>query len=440
MPQLSPPFGRAPNAARATAHRQRGAATLAVVMVLFFVVSLAAAYASRNLIFEQRTSANQQRSTVAIEAAEAAIEWAQVMLNSGRIDLDCTPTADTTFDNFRDRNLIVNTGSGVLSKRFTATGNFLWSACSFSGGVWVCRCPRTTELADAELPAGTAAFGVRFELQADKSGLIRIEVNGCNSYTAACVTAVAQGAAAGCRGTACAFLAVYPSLRTTPLAPVTAKGDVSGSALTVANSDGASGGVTVLAGGIIGGGVTSVGPAGTPGASLQRDNQTALGDLALQTPDCINCLFSSVLGVRPATYKRLGAVMRVDCSVACDAAAVNAALAVNRSNSVYLAGAGGLTIGNPTDIIGTAAAPVMLVMDGPFVMTAGAGTAARVHGAVYAASATIDGGAVEGAVVSEGNVSGSGTGEVLYDATALRRLRLIEGTFVRVSGTWRDFQ
>ena len=65
---------------------QRGAAALVVVMMLFFIMSLVAAYASRNLIFEQRTSANNYRSTQAFEAAEAGLEWAIAMLNGGRID------------------------------------------------------------------------------------------------------------------------------------------------------------------------------------------------------------------------------------------------------------------------------------------------------------------------------------------------------------------
>jgi Tfp pilus assembly protein PilX len=62
---------------RRHAHQgQRGVATLIVVLVLFFVVSLVAAYTNRNLIFEQRTASNQYRSTQALEAAEAGLEWA----------------------------------------------------------------------------------------------------------------------------------------------------------------------------------------------------------------------------------------------------------------------------------------------------------------------------------------------------------------------------
>ena len=43
----------------------RGAASLIVVLLLFLVLSLTAAYTSRNLIFEQKTSANQARATMA---------------------------------------------------------------------------------------------------------------------------------------------------------------------------------------------------------------------------------------------------------------------------------------------------------------------------------------------------------------------------------------
>ncbi|MCK7493803.1 MAG: PilX N-terminal domain-containing pilus assembly protein [Comamonadaceae bacterium] len=74
-----------------TRRRQRGAASLVVVLVLFLVVSLVAAYTSRNLIFEQRTGINQYRSTQALEAAEAGLEWTIQMLNAGLIDTACAP-------------------------------------------------------------------------------------------------------------------------------------------------------------------------------------------------------------------------------------------------------------------------------------------------------------------------------------------------------------
>ncbi|MFY7949505.1 MAG: pilus assembly PilX family protein, partial [Gemmatimonas sp.] len=63
------------------ARRQQGAATLVVVMVLFFIISMVAAYTSRNMIFEQRTGANLYRASQSFEAAEAGMNWALMMLN-----------------------------------------------------------------------------------------------------------------------------------------------------------------------------------------------------------------------------------------------------------------------------------------------------------------------------------------------------------------------
>ncbi len=42
---------------------QRGAAALVVTMLLLFAMVLVAAFANRHLVFEQRSAANQARST-----------------------------------------------------------------------------------------------------------------------------------------------------------------------------------------------------------------------------------------------------------------------------------------------------------------------------------------------------------------------------------------
>ena len=87
----------------------RGAASLIVVMVLFFIMSLVAAYTSRNLIFEQRTSVNQYRATQAYEAAEAGLEWAIAQLNGGRINGSCLEAGVTNANtSFRQRYLAIN--------------------------------------------------------------------------------------------------------------------------------------------------------------------------------------------------------------------------------------------------------------------------------------------------------------------------------------------
>ncbi len=96
-------------------HRQRGAAALAVTLLLFFAMCLVAAYANRGLLLEQRASANQYRAAQAFEAAEAGIEWAIAQLNQPqRINGQCLPSADATDASFRERFVHFRVDTGRL--------------------------------------------------------------------------------------------------------------------------------------------------------------------------------------------------------------------------------------------------------------------------------------------------------------------------------------
>lgn len=432
-----------PTASSKPAHKQKGAATLIVVMLIFFVMSLVAAYASRNLIFEQRTSVNQYRATQVHEAAEAGIEWALAMLHSGRIDASCQPTADTSQSTFRSRYLSTNTSTGVLSRQIHSNGNTatnLWAACSFDNGAWSCRCP-TGDLAANDLPAGRAAFAVRFVNQTNAPGMVRIEANGCSSFDLACLRFVEPSLTATfCRSTACAMLAVFSGLKSTPSAAVTAVQGISGSSLAVYNQQVDTGGVTIHAGG--GNSLTAsqlFGLPGTPPSQTERLNDSTLSSLDADTDDCTNCLFSSTFGLRPTTYRRQLGTLVVDCTAACDATDVNDALATARGRVVWLRGAGGLTLGNSGDLIGSSSSPVVLISEGPVALTSGAGSATRISGLVYASSVSIAAGEIRGALISATTVVGSGTGKVVFDASILNNLRLTTGSLARVPGSWRDF-
>jgi hypothetical protein len=430
------------------ASRQTGAATLIVVMLLFFVMSLVAAYASRNLIFEQRTSANQYLSTQSFEAAESGIEWALTMLNSGRIDENCLPTADAGQNTFRQRYLVIDSGTGEITRRLHASGvaaTNLWAACSLVNDVWRCRCP-TGDLNAADLPAGRAAFAVRFfsPNPVPKEGVVRIEVNGCSSYDLLCLRAMDLSLTNNfCRSTACSILALYSGARIKPAAAVTARGSLDGASLSIYNTDVDAGGITAHLGGANNvplAALTLVSMPGTPPASSLRPNDGSLGGLAVDSDDCVLCTFSSTFGLRPQTYRQQQARLELDCAAGCNVATVNAALDTARSRIVWLRGvAGGLTIDNPGDVIGTAANPVVLVVEGSLNMQAAAGATGGVHGLVYAGSAIVDGGEIRGALVSASTVQGNGVGKVVYDGSALNVLRLTSGTFVRVPGSWRDF-
>ena len=49
-------------------------------------------------------------------------------------------------------------------------------------------------------------------------------------------------------------------------------------------------------------------------------------------------------------------------------------------------------------------------------------------------------GTINGAVVSDGGVAGTGTATISYDNDVLTRVRGNVGTYVRAPGSWRDFQ
>ena len=124
---------------------QRGAAALIVVLLLFFIVSLVAAYAGRNLIFEQKTSTNQYRATQAFEAAEAGLEWALAMLNGGRIDAACVPARARSTrhqPSFRQRYLTIDDRRATSRRRLWADGlTRERPSCVQSGAGWNCSCP-----------------------------------------------------------------------------------------------------------------------------------------------------------------------------------------------------------------------------------------------------------------------------------------------------------
>ena len=58
------------------AQTQRGASTVAITLLLSFVIVLGVSFANRSMLFEVRTSANHYRAAQAHEAAEAGIDWA----------------------------------------------------------------------------------------------------------------------------------------------------------------------------------------------------------------------------------------------------------------------------------------------------------------------------------------------------------------------------
>ena len=421
--------------------RQRGAATLMVVMVLFFVVSMVAAYASRNLLFEQKTAANQYRSTAALEAAEAGLGWATSLLNGGRIDPTCLPSANPANNSFRERYLAIDDTGTITPRTLPAPSTVaLNPSCVFNGNAWQCSCPSDANPVLA-VPAGTdmfPAFRLRFVAIAGRPGLVRVEVNACTRADDACLNFPATGASNEARVTVSAILALKGGVATIPGAALTAREGVNltGNNFTIANADPRSG-VTINAGQAINStGSTLVTVAGSPGSLSTVENDLSLQPAQVADGDA---MFARTFGAWPLDYRDQPGVVVINCAGNCTATQVRDAIAQSPGLPIWLNGDFDIDSGGD---IGTETQPVAIVATGGVQFSA----AADVYGLLYTRAATWapGGGAgptIRGAMIAENSVLGGGPSNptLNYDATILNRVRQKTGSFVVVPGSWRDF-
>ncbi len=451
---------------------QDGAATLVVVMLLFFIIAMVAAYTSRNLIFEQKTSANQYRSSQAFEAADAGIEWALAMLNGGRIDEACQPSTDTGNSTFRARYIDAIDAEGNIALRTTtavvdtATVSVsLMPTCVFdaTANQWQCRCPKDGSAYERSTGAAPVAsvsdaeprpmFRIRFDYipptATSRHDVIRIVSAGCTRPEAVCLVDPPNAPAGDAIAVVTALVALKSGLSTIPGAPLTARRDiVGGGSLRATNADAGTAGVTAVAGSSISGLVSSSLP-GVPGSRSTAQLDTSLSDYASG-----DRMFAALFAAAPSVYSAQPGAVHVPCSGTggCNAATVNSAAQQNPGRVLWLEGnltvdgdigAAMGTTTSPTaekimDSEAAVSGPVILIVNGTATLSSG-----TVFGLVYCRSATWDLGTgsaeVRGALVAEGSLTSTGSQSVVYDVDILTRLRTRFGSFVRVPGGWKDF-
>lgn len=415
---------------------QRGAAALIVVMLLFFVISMVAAYASRNLIFEQKTSANQYRATQAFEAAEAGLEWAVALLNGGRVDAACVASADVANDTFRARYLDVDAGGNFVPRTWDDAGTTeaLRPSCVRTDAGWSCSCPAAADPVLAA-PAGAGsypAFRLRFEATG-QPGAVRVLATGCTRMDESCLSA-GQGTAGEAAATVSIVVALSQALATPPSAALTVRGNLdTASALRLQNTDVATAGITAHVGG------TVTAPAAVlrtvPGSPAEAS--IAAGDASLASRTGAQ-LFASLFRVDKTVFSHQPGVVRLaGCAAACTAKLQEAVLS-HPGRVLWVDG--DLTIESDL-VLGSANEPVLLVATGNVTLSA---PSVQIFGLLYSQAADWDNDGLgatvlRGAAVAEGNFIGSGLPVIEYDPAILRRLQLATGALVRVPGSWRDF-
>lgn len=409
---------------------QRGAATLVIVMVLFFLVLLVAAYSARTLIFEQRTSANQYRSAQAYEAAQGGLDWALAMLNSNqRIDANCQPTQDPAFGTFRDRYLAVEVDSNRVRPATSGQGGF--AACSRTEDGWRCSCP-TTEVATLAAEAtSTSAFIVAMQpwLAAAPPGPLRLSSRACSSANdLRCYTGGAETSGAVARQSM--DVALVPLLRQPPIAAVTTHAPVSAPppSVLLVNQEPGGNALTVHSSGGLIGVPTMVVPGGSPPeAAMLLNDSTISGQLRF---------FTRFMNVSQTTYRKMPGVTTLNCQAQpCGDALLAAAAAGGRSFYVL----GDVTLPAGTTL-GTPDRPVLLAVEGQLTLQG----LTRIDGLVYSLGLTwinaATASAIRGAVIVRDECCAglTGSASIVYDRDVLTRLQLGVGTYARVPGSWRD--
>lgn len=424
----------------------RGAAALTVVMVLFFIMALVAAYTNRNLVFEQRISANSYRVARALESAEAGLEWSVALLNGGRIDNSCTPSTNAGNADFRRRYLV------DFSQADTPEGGYqlpwlndvalrMYPACIVKDGALRCVCP-SLAARNPTMTLPTDGNGGSFRIRTDYSGsavrpgLVGIIARGCASPGSGVTSCYTQSDSAEANADGVSLDQINVGLvRAMPLAPLaalTAGGTVfvNGGTLTAANGS-SNAGLTVHASALTpsGTGTTMLaGPAGSGSDGKLIDNslQTLAG-----RPN--NRWFSAMFATDPVTFAALPATRLVACpGGTCSSGDLTTTLAGFPRNPVLVQG--GLTI-DVAGQLGDATNPVMLIVQGPLTISAGT----TIFGFVHATSINWNvASTVQGAVVSQGDFTMTQNATLNYRQDLLDILRLRYGSFVRVPGSWRQ--
>ena len=453
--------------------RQRGAAALAVSIILLFGMTLIAFFVNRGMVFEQRTSANQYRSTKAFEMAEAGLEWAVAKLNTESAiaattaTFNCEPSTVAAGNTFARRYLTIST-TGIDA---VANGRAA-AIIAGDGSVVYERCPAPGN--DAVWPANTDGQP-RFRVEFTRTGVtdpwsIRIISRGCTNAGAACdlaSTATPDGVAV--------VTAVYKMKPALPLAP--GAGLVTGGlaslingSTSIINEDRASNGITVNSGSLVdlGSGVNIYTIAGSSPQGSVLDNDPSLRNLT-NADGTGDVMFQSFMGKTFAEYKddsKVWVITRGTCPASatgrCSTCTGDAdcgtkvmdAYTNNRYEKFWadtaatrisfgMADRPATSTANPLRTFGTADRPLIIGSESNIDFS-GAITA---YGLFYSVtgSATDNyvvvgtgGATVVGAIVTRSDfLKGAGTMNLVYRAD-LFSPSLDFGTMVRVPGSWRD--
>ena len=420
---------------------QQGAATLLMTLGLLLSMSLTLLYLNRSLMFEQRTAANQFRTTLALEMAEAGLEWATGMLNTARhIDASCAYTSAAT-TSFRRQYVQTGWDNGTATATDVAPATSSHPGCKVDGNTWTCNCPATSGSDSSAASAGGVllpGFTVAF-FATDDPEAVRIIASGCTAQAGACTPANVR--ASDANATVSAILKLRPLPRAVPVAALTCGTSCTvGNAYKIINQDQAGAGLLVNAGASITlaaeASITSI--PGQPGANAIIGNDASLSAISDADPNCSkSALFGSYFSASPDQYARSPMVKTIDdCASASSCGLVDAAYAEGWRSFYF---PNGFARDNSSANLGSARDPVLLVSAAGFHL-AGNFT---VYGMVFsnnprAQEFETGNATIQGALLTCAGYKTNGNGTLSYDSGLLQALQRSTGPLVRVPGSWTD--
>lgn len=423
------------------ARRQAGAATLVIVMALFLVMALLAAYANRNLLFEQRIAASYARASLSQEVAEGGIEWTLAQLNGPAIDAACQPLA-AGGQRFVDRYLQVDPADRSF-KLAQPSPKTIMADCTRNRAAqgWTCRCPTLPTARVAPATTGgtdiTPSFGIRLKA-GSRGGTFEVWSRGCTD------SVIDRCEGSGGAGTArrsqeqqavnlfSALVALVSAVRTPPAAPLVVKGnlDMTGAGLGLHNTDPRSAGALLAIGGAWTG-IQDDRMHSVPGTAPSQARTQGDATLAARGADEV---FKMFMGASANRYAQHPSLRTVTCNGDCAGALAEAYAAGQRILWVD----GPLAIGS-NKTLGAVTDPVLIiatdvVLDGPF----------ELNGMLVARGDldwTNTGGLtslINGIVLVTGNMRTEGSMDIVYQQAVTHQLTNRMGSFVRVPGSWMD--
>lgn len=413
-----------------------------VTMVLLFSTSIVMLYLNRNILFEVKSSANQMRSTMALEMAEAGMEWATGMLNTAYdINNDCA-FLTTTNISFRRKYVQTRWNSLTLPSTDVVPATTTYPGCKINGNIRTCSCPDVAPTGSATASPGSEAlpgFTIAFSATSDPEA-VRIIVTGCTAQTGTCTPGTTGDSDA--TATVSSILKLRPLLRAAPASPITCGTSCSvGGSYNIINRDLATGGILINAGtGITqanGTSLTSI--PGQPTANALVGNDASLSAISSTDPTCSNSsMFNAYFGSTIAQYAASPLTKTIEGCGTGNTCGNLVDTAYNDGwRSFYFPN--GFSRNNSSGNLGTTNDPVTLVSAAGFDVTGNI----DIYGMIFSNSANVNdvgtGTAdIHGALVTCGAYQNNGNGTMEYDADVLKGVRRSTGSLVRVPGSWTD--